>query len=46
MSSMSSDITYLVMEKFFPDTNMSDMQPFILYSIKLRPSFAKLIKYN
>ena len=46
MSSMSSDITYLVMEKFFPDTNMSDMQPFILYSINLRPSFAKLIKYN
>ena len=34
MSSMSTDITYLVME---------NMQPFILYSINLRPSFAKLI---
>ena len=33
---------YLVMENYFSDTNMSDMQPFILYSIYLRPTFAKL----
>ena len=46
MSSTSSDITYLVMEKFFPDTNMPDMRPFILYLINLRPSFAKLINYK
>ena len=46
MSSMSSDITYLVMEKYFPDTNMPDMRPFILYSISLRPSFPKLINYK
>ena len=45
MSSMSSDIAYLVMEKLFLDTNMPDMRPFILYSISLRPSFAKLIYY-
>ena len=42
MASMSSDITW-VMEKFFPDTIMSDMRLFILHSINLRPSFAKLI---
>ena len=33
MSSMSSDITYLVMEKFFPDTNMPEMRPVILYGV-------------
>ena len=32
-------------EKFFPDTNMPDMGPFILYSIHLCLSFAKLINY-
>ena len=26
---MSSDITYLVMEKLFSQTNMTDMKPFI-----------------
>ena len=46
MSSRSSDITYLVMEKFFPDTNMTDMRPSILYTINSRPSFAKLINYK
>ena len=46
MPSMSSDVTYLVMEKFFPDTNTSDMQPFTLYWIHLRPSFTKLINYK
>ena len=45
ISSMSLDITYLVMEKVFADT-MTDMRPFVLYSINLRPSFAKLINYN
>ena len=43
MSSMSPNITYLVMEKSFPDTNMADIRPFIFYSINLCPSFAKLI---
>ena len=46
MSSMASGITYLVMEKFFPDTNVPDMRSFILYAINLRPSFAKLINYK
>ena len=45
MSSMSSVITCLVMEKFFPDT-MSDMRPFISYSISLRPIYAKLVSYK
>ena len=43
MSSMSSGITYLVMEKSFPDTNM---RPLILHSINLRSSFPKLINYK
>ena len=46
MSSISSDITYLVIEKFFPDINMPDMRPFMLYSINWRPSFPKLINYK
>ena len=45
MSSMSSDITYLVMEFLFPDT-ISDMPPFTVYTINLRPSSAKLINYK
>ena len=47
MSSMSSDIAYLVMEEFFPDTTtMPDIRLFKLYSINLRPSFVELIHYK
>ena len=34
MPSVSSDITYLVMEKFFLDTNMPDMRPRLVQSDK------------
>ena len=34
------------MEKVFPDTNMPDMRPFILYSINSRPPLPKLINYK
>ena len=43
LSSMSSGIRYLVMEKSFPDTNM---RPLVLHSISLRPSFPELINYK
>ena len=43
LSSISSGITYLVMEKSFSDTNM---RPFTFYSIHLRPSFQKLFNYK
>ena len=35
MSSMSSDITSLVMEEFSPETNMPDMRP-LLVQLRLR----------
>ena len=38
---MSSAITYLVTEKFLPDTIMPDMRPIVLYAINLRPSFSE-----
>ena len=46
MSSMSSDLTYPVIQTFSPDTNMFDMRPFILFAIHLRPSLAKLNIYK
>ena len=49
MSSMTSDITNLVIRKFFPDTNMPEMWQFKLYSgvfNYMRPAFANELITN